>query len=142
MPVAWNHRIVGPDHMAQRLPDLMRGMLPYWVPRGARNMATSIMNFLLPKVIPGKKICEGVAPLKYGIQNVRVDFVHDDPGIPTGFWRSVSYSSNVFVVESFMDEIAHETGKDPFELRYELLKDIPRLRNVLELASEKSGLIL
>lgn len=38
-----------------------------------------------------------------------------------------------------MDEMAHGSGKDPFELRYELLKDVPLLRNVLELASEKSG---
>lgn len=140
MPVAWTHRIVGPDHMAQRLPVLLRSMLPYWVPRGARNMANSVLEFLLPKVIPGKKACEGAAPLKYRIPNARVDFVHDDPGIPTGFWRSVSYSSNVFVVESFIDEIAHETGKTPFELRYELLKDIPSLQNVLKLASERSRL--
>lgn len=141
MPIAWTHRIVGPDHMAQRLPSLLRNMLPYWVPRGARNMATSFMEFMAPKVIPGEKACEGAAPLEYGIRNVRVDFVHDDPGVPTGFWRSVAFSSNVFAVESFIDEIAYETKKDPFELRHELLKGVPRLRNVLGLAFEKSRIL-
>jgi len=34
-----------------------------------------------------------------------VDFIDSDPGIPTGFWRSVAYSQNTFIVESFMDEM-------------------------------------
>lgn len=34
-----------------------------------------------------------------------MEYVHDDPGIPLGFYRSVAFSQNVFYVESFMDEM-------------------------------------
>jgi CO/xanthine dehydrogenase Mo-binding subunit len=139
LPVTWNHRIVGPDHMAQMFHRLIPSMLPYRVPRGARNIAASLVESIAPRVIPGKKASEGAAPLSYAIDHVLVDYVNDDPGIPTGFWRSVAYSQNTFCVECFMDEIAIAAGKDPFVLRMELLKGEPRLQNVLKLAAEKAG---
>jgi CO/xanthine dehydrogenase Mo-binding subunit len=40
------------------------------------------------------------------VDNVSVEYVPDDSGIPLGFWRSVAFSQNVFYVESFMDEMA------------------------------------
>jgi CO/xanthine dehydrogenase Mo-binding subunit len=137
LPVAWTHKIVGPDHMAQALPGLIPSMIPYWVPRGARNLASSLFNKIAPRVIPGKKIIEGACPLPYTIDNVQVNYVHADAGIPTGFWRSVAYSQNTFVVESFLDEIAAAGGLDPFSLRDRLLANTPLLRNVLRLAAEK-----
>jgi isoquinoline 1-oxidoreductase beta subunit len=137
-PIAWTHRIVGPDHMAQRLHRLIPSMLPYWVPRGVRNIASSLAESIAPRLIPGKKASEGAAPLSYAIDNVLVNYVNDDPGIPTGFWRSVAYSLNTFCVESFIDELAVAAGKDPFEFRMELLKGTPRLQKVLQLAAEKA----
>ena len=137
LPVAWKHKIVGPDHMAQALPGLIPSMIPYWVPRGARNLASSIFKTIAPRVIPGKKIIEGAGPLPYAIDNIQVNYIHADPVIPTGFWRSVAYSQNTFVVESFLDEIAVASGWDPFDLRDRLLVNTPLLRNVLRLAAEK-----
>lgn len=67
-----------------------------------------------------------------------MNFVEDEPGIPTGFWPSVAHSQNAFVVESFMDEIAVASGLDPVDLRLELLQGNPSMRRVLELAVEKS----
>jgi isoquinoline 1-oxidoreductase beta subunit len=61
-----------------------------------------------------------------------------DPGIPVGFWRSVNHSFNAFAVESFMDELAHAAGVDPFEYRRSLLAESPRHRAVLELAAERA----
>ena len=69
-PIAWTHRIVGPDHMAQNFHRLIPSMLPYWVPRGARNIASSLVESIAPRVIPGKKASEGAAPLSYAIDNV------------------------------------------------------------------------
>ena len=58
--------------------------------------------------------------------------------IPIGFWRSVGASQNGFFCESVLDEIAHAAGRDPYELRRELLADEPRVRAVLERAAEAS----
>jgi CO/xanthine dehydrogenase Mo-binding subunit len=138
LPVAWTHKIVGPDHMAQALPDLIPSIIPYWVPRAVRNLASATFRAIAPRVIPGKKIIEGAGPLPYAIDNVQVNYVHADPGVPTGFWRSVAYSQNTFIVESFLDEIAAAGGLDPFDLRDQLLVEAPRLRNVLRLAAEKA----
>jgi isoquinoline 1-oxidoreductase beta subunit len=125
--------------MAQRLPGLIPSMIPYGIPRGVRNGASSLFRGIAPRFIAGKKAVEGAAPLPYPIPHVQVDYVRDDPGIPTGFWRSVAYSSNVFVVESFMDEIAHAAGRDPLEMRLTLLQGRPRLRRVLSIAADKAG---
>jgi isoquinoline 1-oxidoreductase beta subunit len=57
---------------------------------------------------------------------------------PTGFWRAVYASQNVFATESFFDELAFAAGKDPFELRRDLARS-PRLRNVIEIAADKAA---
>ena len=77
--------------------------------------------------------------IPYAIPNLRTERVEDDPGIPTGPWRSVGASQNAFVVESFVDELAGAAGKDPLAFRLELLAGSPRHRRVLELVAEKSG---
>jgi len=139
MPQAWSHRIVGPDHLSRMLPKLMPSMLPYFVPRTVRNLASAGAEHLLPGVIAGKSAIEGAAPLPYDIPQVRVEFVHDDPGIPVGFWRSVAHSQNAFVVECFLDELAAASGQDPVALRLKLLKKDPAMAAVLRLVAQKSG---
>ncbi len=58
--------------------------------------------------------------------------------IPILWWRSVYSSTNAFGQESFIDELAHAAGKDPLDLRYEMLKDQPRFTAVLKKLEEKS----
>lgn len=82
---------------------------------------------------------EGVSDVPYEIPNVLVDYHLTDPGIPVGFWRSVGASQNGFFAESFVDEMAAATGKDPFEFRRRLLAKKPRHLGVLELAARKAG---
>jgi isoquinoline 1-oxidoreductase beta subunit len=55
------------------------------------------------------------------------------------YWRSVGYSQNTWFLESFIDEIAHAGGKDPFELRRRFVAKTPRLLAVLDLAADKAG---
>jgi isoquinoline 1-oxidoreductase subunit beta len=62
----------------------------------------------------------------------------EPPGIPTAFWRSVGPSHNVFVTESFIDELAATAKQDPIAYRRALL-DRTRAKAVLELAAEKAG---
>ncbi len=82
---------------------------------------------------------EGAADLPYSIPNVQVDLHSPEVGVPVLWWRSVGHSHTSFVVESFLDELAHASGKDPYELRLALLAGQPRLRGVLELAARKAG---
>ncbi len=82
---------------------------------------------------------EGIADLVYSVPNIHVDYHVGEPGIPTTYWRSVGYSQNTFFTESFIDEMAHAAGKDPFEFRRRLLANNKRAQAVLELAAEKAG---
>ena len=61
------------------------------------------------------------------------------PAVPTCFWRSVGPGHNIFVVESFVDELAHAAGQDPVAFRRAHLEKEPRLLACLNLAAEKSG---
>ena len=68
-------------------------------------------------------------------------------GIRTGSLRAPSSNAFGFVIQSFIDELAHAAGKDPVEFRREILAATPkqpgynaaRMRGVLDLVAEKSG---
>jgi isoquinoline 1-oxidoreductase beta subunit len=78
--------------------------------------------------------------MPYDIANLRVEYVRDEPPtVPTGFWRGVGPNNNVFAIESFMDELARRSNKDPVAFRRDLLEKTPRLKAALELAAEKAG---
>lgn len=138
-PTAWRMRIVGPDANAQEIPTLMPNMGPYWVPRGVRNAAHWASGKLMPKLMAGSGVKTGAVPFPYAIDNLLIEYVEDDPGIPVGFWRSVGSSSTAFVIECFIDELAQAAGQDPVAFRLDLLKHLPRTRAVLKLAAEKAG---
>jgi isoquinoline 1-oxidoreductase beta subunit len=83
---------------------------------------------------------EGAAEPPYTLPNIRVDYVRQEPpGIPTAFWRGVGTTHSIFVVESFMDELAAAARQDPFEYRRSLLDNSPRAKAVLELAAQRAG---
>jgi len=82
---------------------------------------------------------EGLDELPYAIPNLQVEWVKFQPGVRTWFWRSVGNSQNIFFAESFIDELAHAAGRDPFEFRRAMLEKQPRHKAVLELAAERAG---
>jgi isoquinoline 1-oxidoreductase beta subunit len=89
--------------------------------------------------IAGPSRALGGVDVPYAIPNLRVERVEEDPGVPTGAWRSVGASQNAFPVECFIDELAHAAGQDPFAFRVKLLANAPRHRAALELAAQKAG---
>lgn len=56
-----------------------------------------------------------------------------------GAWRSVNATQHGFYAESFMDELAHAAGVDPFEFRKRHLKPGSRHLAVLEEAAKRGG---
>jgi isoquinoline 1-oxidoreductase beta subunit len=75
----------------------------------------------------------------YEFPNWTVEQVLSDLPIPAAPWRSVQNAPNAFVVECFMDELAHAAGKDPVEFRMHLLSNNMRARRVLQTVAEKAG---
>ncbi len=114
-PVAWIHRYAGSSIIAR------------WVP-------PFFNNGLDPDTT------EGAIDLVYALPNMRVEYLRvEPPAIPTAFWRSVGPSHTVFVVESFMDELAAAAKQDPVAYRLALLDKTPRAKAVLALAAQKAG---
>jgi isoquinoline 1-oxidoreductase beta subunit len=72
----------------------------------------------------------------YAIPNVLADAVREIRGMRVHAWRGIGSGYNKFAAESFVDEIATATGKDPLAIRLELTKDQPRANAVIKAAAE------
>jgi isoquinoline 1-oxidoreductase subunit beta len=114
-PVAWNNRFAGSSVIAR------------WLPPGFKDGLDPDST-------------EGAIDLVYDLLNFHVEYVRlEPPGIQTAFWRSVGPSHNVFVTESFMDELAAAAKQDPLAYRLALVEKTPRAKAALALAAEKAG---
>ncbi len=87
----------------------------------------------------GKGLLTHACNPPYDFPNLRIEAQAHYIGVPSGAWRSVGASQNGFVIECFVDELAHAAGKDAVEFRKNLLSKSPRLKKALELVAEKSG---
>ncbi len=85
------------------------------------------------------EVVRGVRNIPYEIPNLKVEYVKVDFPVPIWFWRSVASSHNAFTVESFIDEISYLAGRDPVEMRLDLLFEDLHAQKVIEIAAEKSG---
>ncbi|MGA9668352.1 MAG: molybdopterin cofactor-binding domain-containing protein [Terracidiphilus sp.] len=99
----------------------------------------------------------GAIDQPYPARHFRMSYVPVDSGAPRGAWRGVEISFNVFSVESFVDELAHLAGQDPYLYRRHLLEhaaahpmtsrsnfdgelpDPMRMIHMLDLVTEKAG---
>lgn len=137
-PAAWHHDLAAPSLLPHMARDMGGVMAPQWM----RGFANWVVNGLVD-AIPGWYgpilAIEGANDQPYAVPNVRVSAVAWDPGIAVGIWRSVGHSHNGFVVESFVDELAHAAGQDPAAYRRALLEDHPRHLGVLDLLVEKAS---
>lgn len=83
------------------------------------------------------------ASILYNIEHKSATMWQNKLPVQTGIWRAVGMFPNTFAVESFMNELAHKTGKDPLKMRLDLLSGNEqinqRYKKVLETLAEKSG---
>jgi len=61
------------------------------------------------------------ADMAYDVANFEVGYVMRNTPVPVGFWRGVNHSQNGYFRESFVDELAHSRGQDPYLFRRGLL---------------------
>jgi isoquinoline 1-oxidoreductase beta subunit len=116
MPLAWHHRIVGQSIIA----------------------GTTFEPVMIENGIDHTSV-EGAADTPYAIPNLRVELHSPRNPVPVLWWRSVGHSHTAFVMESFIDELAAKTGKDPYQYRRMLLARHPRTLKVLETAATMAG---
>jgi isoquinoline 1-oxidoreductase beta subunit len=115
-PVAWNHTVAGQSII----------------------IGSPFEGAMLDEHGVDATSVEGAADIPYEVPNILVDLHSPKVGVPVQWWRSVGHSHTAFVVESFIDELAHASGKDPFKFRRNLLSNHPRHKAVLELAAQKA----
>jgi isoquinoline 1-oxidoreductase subunit beta len=115
MPVAWRVRVTGPSIIANLFPQrLSNGTDPSFANGFTDEMA-------------------------YAVPNYEVSYAMRTTHVPVGFWRSVNHSQNGFFRESFIDEMAHAAGQDPYQYRRKLLSKDPVRLAVLDTAAQKAG---
>lgn len=76
-------------------------------------------------------VTEG-AHFNYAVPAHRIEYIRQDNGLDIGFWFAVGVGYTRFAIECIIDEIAAARGRDPLQLRLELLPEQPRARKVIE----------
>jgi isoquinoline 1-oxidoreductase subunit beta len=97
------------------------------------------------KNLVSENAVQGLSELPYFFPARYYDVLTQNSHVPVGFRRSTGSGVNVFYLESFVDELAHAAGKDPYEYRRELIARNTNFRNrddwlkALDMVAEQSG---
>ena len=86
------------------------------------------------------------------VPHLQMEYHPASSGLPRGSWRAPAHTANGFVVQSFIDELAHESGQDSLAFQLQLMGEPRefnyanhggpvfnpgRLANLLRLVAEK-----
>ena len=97
------------------------------------------LGFTLPKSGLDAISMDSVINSQYEIPNFHAYYINPKSGVPAGSLRAPGANWNNFVMESFIDELAHAAGKDPLAFRLALLKKNPRATRVLETVAKNAA---
>ena len=105
-----------------------------------RVVAESVVAYMSgnPKPRQDRIVMKGSPIPQYPIANKLAEHVIENRGARLSPWRGVGNGYNAFAIESFIDEIAGELGKDPVAFRLELTEGVPRMQHLLRVVSEMS----
>jgi isoquinoline 1-oxidoreductase beta subunit len=98
----------------------------------------ALVNGMDPATFQGLN-ASGEAAIGYSVPNLLIEHAMRNPHVPPGFWRGVNVNQNAIYLESFMDELAKETGVDPLEFRRRLMANHPKHLGVLNAVAERIG---
>ena len=98
----------------------------------------ALVNGMDPATFQGLN-ASGEAAIGYSVPNLLIEHAMRNPHVPPGFWRGVNVNQNAIYIESFMDELAKETGVDPLEFRRRLMANHPKHLGVLNAVAERIG---
>lgn len=99
----------------------------------------SVAGLLGTDTVTDPSATEGIADTSYALEDFEVSLTPIQTKLPVLFWRSVGHSFNGFVMESFVDELAHAAKIDPLELRRRTLPPDSRPRRVLDAVAAMAG---
>jgi len=122
--IGWSHKVVSPSILKDIAPAAIKGGIDFYCLWGLADA-------------PGSPMWNN--RIQYEIPNLFIEFLISSLPAPVAPWRSVQNGPNAFVIECFIDELAHAAGKDPLEFRLQNLKNNMRARRVLETVAEKAG---
>jgi isoquinoline 1-oxidoreductase beta subunit len=74
----------------------------------------------------------GLDAAYYGIPNRLAEAVPQQSGVRMASLRGIAHLTNVFAIESFMDELARNRGIDPVKFRRDLMASKPRATHIID----------
>ncbi len=102
------------------------------------SFVASLVPAFIPNVVDWTYISGLGDEMGYDVPNYLVDYSIRSTAVPLGVWRAINYTQNAFYKESFIDELAHEAGVDPYLYRRKLLAKSPHDLAVLDAAAAKA----
>ena len=82
---------------------------------------------------------EGFSEFPYEVPNTLFEYAQRDTHVPVGFWRTVGWSQTPIARECFLDELAHLSGRDPYQVRRALLEKEPKPLAILDAVAKAAG---
>lgn len=124
----WRQHVIAPSIFKNATNDISGAFLSDFVLNPVLQFAQSSIGLIISAPVDtfDPTSFEGVAHFPYKIGQLGIYHISRPSSLPIGFWRSVGYSGNVFVVESFMDELAAQAGVDPLQFRTNALSELAK----------------